>query len=336
MARAWQIADVFSIDGLKLNEVPEQTPGPGQVTVRIRGVSLNYRDLLVAKGLYSKKVPLPLTVCSDCAGEVAAVGAGVTRFKPGDRVAGCFMPGWIAGAVTEAAARSAMGAFAQGVLAESATLSEEAWVKLPAYLTWEEAASLPCAGVTAWNALVTEGEIKQGDTVLVQGSGGVSLFALQFARAAGAGVIAITSSEEKAARLRALGASEAIDYNATPDWEEAVRKLTGGGVDHAVEIGGAATIGKSIRATRMGGRIALIGNRASGQADVNLTAALMKAIRIQGIFVGSREMFEAMNRSLERNRIQPVVDSAFEFERAPDAFRHLDSARHFGKVCVTL
>ncbi|MFN7918808.1 MAG: NAD(P)-dependent alcohol dehydrogenase [Bryobacteraceae bacterium] len=332
--RAWQITDTFSIDGLKCNELPEQSPGAGQVTIRVRGVSLNFRDLLVAKGLYTKKLPLPLTICSDCAGEVIAAGAGATKFKPGDRVAAAFMPAWISGAVNEAVARSAMGAFAQGVLAEQVTLSEDALVRLPAYLTWEEAASLPCAGVTAWNALVVEGQIKQGDTALVQGSGGVSLFALQFARAAGAHVIAITSSDEKAARLRTLGANEVLNYVTAPDWEEAVRKLTGGGVDHVVEIGGAATIGKSIRATRMGGRIALIGNRAAGQGDVNLTAALMKAIRIQGIFVGSREMFEAMNRSLELNRIKPVVDSAFEFERAQDALRHLEAAGHFGKVTV--
>jgi NADPH:quinone reductase-like Zn-dependent oxidoreductase len=333
--RAWQVTDTFSIEGLRLNPLSEPSPGPGQVVVAVKAVSLNYRDLLVVKGLYSKKLRLPLTICSDAVGEVIATGPSVGRVAPGDRVATCFMPGWLAGPVTETGARSASGAFAPGVLAERLLFPEDALVKLPAYLSWEEASCLPCAAVTAWNALVVLGQLKQGDTVLILGTGGVSLFALQLALASGARVIATTSSDAKAACLTGLGAHAVVNYSTTPDWDEAVRKLTGGvGVDHVVEIGGSATIGRSIRATRLGGTISLIGNRATGAADVNLTTALMKAIRIQGVFVGSREMFESMNRSLELHRIQPVIDTVFDFEGAADALRHLDSGAHFGKVCI--
>jgi len=332
--RAWQLAGTYSIDGLALSEGPDPVPGPGQVAVAVKAVSLNFRDLLVVKGLYSRKLALPLTICSDGAGEVSAVGEGVTRFKPGDRVAGIFMQSWIAGQPDEAKARSAMGAFYPGILAEKVVLHEDGLVSIPPHLSWAEAATLPCTGVTAWNALVRMGGIKAGDTVLTLGSGGVSLFALQLARAAGARVIATTSSDAKGARLRELGASDVINYNATPDWEEAVRKLTGGGVDFVVEIGGAATINKSIRAARIGGFVALIGNRAEGQADVNLTAALMKSIRIQGVFVGSREMFEELNRALTLHQIHPVIDSTFPFEQAQDALRRLQSGAHFGKVVI--
>ena len=333
--RAWQITRNFSIEDLALNTLAEPSPGPGQIVVAVKAVSLNFRDLLITRGLYSKKVPLPLTICSDAAGVVALVGAGVTRVKPGDRVAGLFMPAWIGGEVNEAKARSALGAFAQGVLAEGVVFSEEAVVKVPDHLNWEEAATLPCAALTAWNALVVEGNIKAGDTVLVQGTGGVSIAALQIARICGANVIATTSRDEKAKRLKELGAEHVINYNSTQDWDEQARKLTGGvGVDHVVEIGGAATMNKSIRAVRIGGRISLIGNRAAGHSDVNLTGALMKAVRIQGIFVGSREMFEAMNRALALHHVSPVVDRVFEMDEARAALGYLDSGAHFGKVVI--
>jgi NADPH:quinone reductase-like Zn-dependent oxidoreductase len=332
--QAWQLTS-YALDHLQKKDLPDLQPAPNHAVVRVRAVALNFRDLLVIRGLYSKKLPLPLTVCSDAAGEVIAAGEGVTRVRLGDRVAAAFMPAWLSGRVDETKARSAMGAFAPGVLAEQIVLPQEALVSIPEHLTFEEAATLPCTGVTAWNALVVEGRIKAGDTVLVQGTGGVSIFALQLALAAGAHVIAITSSDEKAERLRQLGVQTVINYASTPDWDDAVRKSTGA-VDHVIEIGGASTIGKSIRATRMGGFIALIGNRAEGASDVNLTTALMKAIRIQGIFVGSRDMFESMNRAIALHRIRPMVDSVFPFDRAPDAFAHLEAARHFGKVVISL
>ena len=332
--RAWQITDTFSIDGLKLNKCPEPEPGPGQIVVKVKAVSLNFRDLLVTKGLYTKKLPLPLTICSDAAGEVAAIGAGVARVKPGDRVCGIFMPLWLAGPCVDAAARSALGAFWPGVLAEQILVSEEAVVRTPAHLTDTEAATLPCAGVTAWNALM-QGGLKAGDTVLVQGSGGVSTIALQLARAAGARVVATTSSESKAERLRALGASVVVNYTATPDWDDAVRKAVGS-VDQVIEIGGAGTFNRSLRVVRMAGYVALIGNRADPAAGdaVNLTTALMKGVRIQGIFVGSREMFEAMNRAIALHQIKPVVDRVFAFDEARQALSYFESGAHFGKVVI--
>ena len=335
--RAWQITDTFSIDGLKLNAYPDPEPGPGQLVVRVKAVSLNFRDLLVVKGLYTRKLPLPLTICSDAAGEVAAVGAGVTRVKPGDRVCGIFMSRWLAGPCTDAAARSALGAFEQGVLAEQVVMSEEAVVRTPAHLTDEEAATLPCAAVTAWNALVVQGGLKAGETVLVQGTGGVSILALQLAKSAGARVVATTSSGAKAERLRELGAATVVNYTETPEWDDAVRKAAGY-VDQVIEIGGAGTFNRSLKAVKMGGYVALIGNRAAVTAgeSPNLTTALMKGVRIQGIFVGSREMFEAMNRAISLHSIKPVVDRAFAFDELPAALEHFDSGAHFGKVAIVV
>ena len=334
--RAWQITDTFSIDGLKLNTYPDPQPGPGQVAVDVKAVSLNFRDLLVVKGLYTKKLPLPLTICSDAAGEVAAVGSGVTRVKVGDRVCGIFMPRWLAGGCTDSGSRSALGAFEQGVLAGRIVLSEEAVVATPAHLTDAEAATLPCAAVTAWNALVCQGGLKAGETVLVQGTGGVSIFALQLAKAAGARVVATTSSDAKAERLRAMGASIVVNYAQTPEWDDVMRK-TAGTVDQVIEIGGTGTFNRSLKVVRMGGYVALIGNRADaglGEAP-NLTTALMKGVRVQGIFVGSREMFESMNRAIALHGIKPVVDRIFAFGEAPAALSYFESGAHFGKVVVS-
>jgi len=331
--KAYEIRDSFGIDALALSERPELTPGPGQVVVRNRAVSLNFRDLLVVKGDYSRKLPLPMTPCSDCAGEVAAVGDGVTRVKVGDRVAGIFMQTWLDGDVTEAKAKSALGGAIPGVLAESVLLHENGLVHFPAHLSFEEAATLPCAGVTAWHALVTEGGIKAGDTVVTLGSGGVSLFALQFARIMGARVIATSSSDEKLARLIEMGASDGINYKTTPDWDKRVRELTGAGADHIVEVGGAATLPKSFKAVRMNGRISLIGN-VSGHGEVNPVPLLMKNVRMQGVFVGSREMFEAMNQTIAAQGMRPVVDRIFPFDEAREAMLYMESGAHFGKVCI--
>jgi NADPH:quinone reductase-like Zn-dependent oxidoreductase len=333
--RAVQIVDQFQIESLRLNDVAEPKAGPGQAIVGVRAVSLNYRDLLVVKGLYSRKLPLPLTICSDCAGEVVEVGPGVKRVKTGDRVAGLFMPGWIEGPVDEAKARTALGAQEPGVLAEKVAFPEAALVPIPEHLSMEEAATLPCAALTAWHALIEKGQVRSGDTVLVLGSGGVSVFALQFAKMAGARVIATSSSDAKLERLRELGADETINYKTTPDWEEAVRKKTGGGVDHVIEVGGAGTFNKSLRAVRMGGRVSLIGALAAG-SDVNLTLALMKSVTVQGIFVGSREMFERMNRAISLHAMHPVVDHVFPLEQAAEALRYMESGQHFGKICINM
>jgi len=331
--KAYEIRDGFGVDALALADRPDPAPGPGQVVVKNRAVSLNFRDLLVVKGDYSRKLPLPMTPCSDCAGEVAAVGDGVTRVKVGDRVAGIFMQSWIEGEVNETKARSALGGTIGGVLAESVVLHENGLTHIPAHLSFEEAATLPCAGVTAWHALFERERIKSGDTVVTLGSGGVSLFALQFARLAGARVISTSGSDEKLTRLKSLGASAGINYKTTPDWDKPVRDLTGAGADHIVEVGGAGTLPKSLKAVRMGGTISLIGN-VTGGGEVNPVPVLMKTIRLQGIFVGSRAMFEAMNRAISLASMRPVVDRVFEFDQAREAMHYMESGAHFGKICI--
>ncbi len=246
--RVYEIRDRFGLDALTLTERPQPQPGPQQVLVRIKAASLNYRDLLVVKGQYNPKMPLPRIPLSDAAGEVAAIGPGVARVKTGQRVAAIFMQKWLSGEVDESKAKSALGGAIDGLLAEYAVLHEDGLVPVPEHLSFEEAATLPCAAVTAWHGLVSEGRIKPGDTVLVQGTGGVSLFALQFARLAGARVIITSSNNEKLQRARPLGAAECINYKETPEWGEKVRELTGGrGVDHVVEVGGAGTLGQSLR-----------------------------------------------------------------------------------------
>jgi NADPH:quinone reductase-like Zn-dependent oxidoreductase len=332
--KAYELRDGFGLDHLRLTERPDPRPGPGQVLLGVRAVSLNYRDLLVAKGGYNPRMPLPRVPCSDGAGEVLAVGPGVSRVKVGQHVAGLFMPGWVEGECTDAKVKSALGGSVDGVLAEQVVFDEQSVVPVPEGLSDEEAATLPCAAVTAWNGLVVSGGVRPGESVLVQGTGGVSLFALQFARAAGARVIATSSSDEKLAKVRQMGASEGINYKTTPEWGEAVRQLTGGvGVDHVIEVGGAGTLPQSLRAVRTGGHVALIGVL-SGHGQMNPVPILMKSVRVQGIYVGSRAMFESMNRAITLHRLRPVIDRTFAFADAVAAFRHLESGAHFGKVVI--
>lgn len=324
----------FGLDRLAVAEVPDPRPGPGEVLIRVSACSLNYRDLLVVRGQYDPRLKRPFVPLSDGVGRVAEVGPGVSRVKVGERVAGAFMPGWVSGELTEAGAKSALGGGGTGMLAEAVVLPEQGVVPVPEHLSDEEAATLPCAGVTAWHALVSEGRVAPGDTVLTQGTGGVSLFALQFARLAGARVIATSSSDEKLGRVRQMGASDGINYKTMSDWDKRVRELTGGrGVDHVVEVGGAGTLTRSARATRPNGRVSLIGVLAH-DGDVNLTPILMRNVRVQGILVGSRDMFEAMNRAIALSGLRPVVDRVFLFEQAVEALRYLESGAHFGKVCV--
>ena len=327
----------FGLDALTLTERPEPKPGPGQVLLQMRAFSLNYRDLMVVKGTYNPKQRLPLVPLSDGVGKVVAIGDGVSRVKSGDRVAGIFMQKWLCGEIDEDKGRSSLGAQAEGVLAEYVVLQEEGVVQVPEHLTDEEAATLPCAAVTAWHALITEGGVKPGDTVLVLGTGGVSLFGLQFARLAGARVLATSSSNAKLERVQQLGASAGINYRENPEWDKAVRTLTGGvGVDHVVEVGGAGTLPQSLRAVRMGGRISLIGVLAGGSGQVSPLPILMKNVRVQGIYVGSREMFEAMNRAIALHKLRPVVDRVFAFEEIREALRTMESGGHFGKICLRI
>lgn len=331
--RAWEIQR-FGVDGLELVDRKDPEPAPGGVVVRMRSASLNYRDLMMVSGVYNPKMRMPLVPLSDGVGEVVAVGSEVRSVKVGDRVAGTFFQAWTGGRMTEDGARSALGGAIDGVLAEYVALSENGVVPVPEHLTDEEAATLPCAALTAWNALVTQGRIKAGDTVLVLGTGGVSIFALQFAVMSGARVVVTSSSDEKLERARGLGAFGTVNYRTAPEWHEGVRELTSGvGVDHIVEVGGAGTFGRSLKAVRRGGSISLIGVLA-GAGEVNLMSVLMNGLRVQGIFVGSREMFVDMNRAIAAHGMRPVVDRVFGFEDARAAYAHMASAAHFGKICI--
>jgi len=334
--KAVELQSAFGVENVKLVDRPEPTAGPGQVLVRMRAFSLNYRDLLIIKGQYNPKLKLSLTILSDGVGEVAASGDGVTRYKTGDRVAGAFLQNWIAGQLTDARAKTALGGGGEdGVLAEYRVFDEEGLVHVPPHLSDEEAATLPCAGVTAWHALVTSGQIKAGDVVLTQGTGGVSLFATQFTRLLGGRVIITSSSDEKLSRARALGADEGINYKTDPAWEEKVRNLTGGvGVDHVVELGGAGTFAKSLRAVRTGGTISLIGVLSGGAGEINPVGILMKSVRVQGIYVGSREMFETMNRAITLHKLKPVVDRIYAVAEIQSALRSMENGAHFGKICL--
>lgn len=329
----------FGIDKLAL--VDRETPRPahglahGEVLVRMTAASLNYRDLMVVKGAYNPRLKCPMVPLSDGTGIVEETGPGVTRFQKGDRVTPIFMQGWIDGPPTKEKGATALGGAIDGVLREFAVFSQEGLVPTPAFLSDVEAATLPCAAVTAWHALFEHTPLRPGDTVLLQGTGGVSIFALQFAHAAGANAIITSSSDEKLQRARELGANATINYKQTPDWDKAARDLTAGlGVDHVVEVGGSATMPLSLKAVRMQGAVSVIGVLSGVEETVSPRAILMNSVRVQGIYVGSRAMFERMNRALELHRIRPVVDRVFPWTEYPKALRHMESASHFGKICL--
>jgi NADPH:quinone reductase-like Zn-dependent oxidoreductase len=325
----------FGLDDLALIERSEPQPKPSEVVIKVRAVSLNYRDLLMIKGQYNPRLPLPRVPVSDGAGEVVAVGESVTRVQVGERVMGNFFQRWIDGRPTPEKTRSALGGDVDGMLAEYVALDEKGVVRAPDNLSDEEAACLPCAALTAWNALFGEGDLQAGESVLVQGTGGVSLFALQFARMRGARVIATSSSDAKLERVRALGASETINYRTTPDWDKRVMELTNrAGVDYVVEVGGAGTLQKSLNAVKMGGTVCLIGVLAGGATDLSIFPILMKNIRVQGIYVGSRALFEEMNRAIAAHDLHPVIDRVFAFEEARAALKYMESGAHFGKVVI--
>ena len=335
--RYWNIPKPAGIDSLVLREAPTPRPGSGQVLVRMRAASLNYRDLMVVGGRYARGGPLPdLIPLSDGAGEVAEIGAGVTRVKPGDRVAGIFMQTWLGGEIEPENAASSLGGAIHGVLSEYVLFDQNGLVALPAHLSFEEGATLPCAAVTAWNALYNGRPLRVGDSVCVLGTGGVSIFALQLAHAAGARVIATSSSDEKLAQAKQLGASDGVNYRAHPEWHTEVQRLTGGrGVDHLLEVGGAGTLPRSIEAVRQGGQIHLIGVL-TGTGDINPAVAMRKGLILRGIYVGSRQMFEAMNRAIELHQIRPVIDRVFAFDDAKAAYAHLQSQTHVGKVVIRI
>lgn len=336
MVSAMKVYELFPEEGLaalQLTDRPEAPLAPQEVRVVVRAVSLNYRDLVVLRG--SKTRARRIIPTSDGAGEVIEVGSAVTRLAVGDRVAASFFPTWLDGPLSDAHHAAALGGrLTDGMLAEQVVLPETAWVRTGG-LSFEQAATLPCAGVTAWNALHEAATLRSGDTVLVQGTGGVSIFALQLARAAGANVIATSSSADKRARLSAMGASHTIDYLETVQWGDAVRALTGGrGVDITVEVGGAGTFDQSVKSLRFGGTMSILGILAGTSGAVDTHAFVHKNLRIHGVYVGSVVMFENLLRAVEVAKIEPVIDRVFPFERARDAYEHLASGKHFGKVVV--
>lgn len=329
--RAFHITD-FGFEHLKQTDVELPALGAHDVLVKMHAVSLNYRDFLMVKGLYSRNLKLPLVPLSDGAGEVIDVGSAVTRFKRGDRVTPIFMQGWLSGELEKQAAGTALGGAIDGVLRNEGIFNENGLVLIPEHLSYEEAATLPCAAVTAWHALFEERPIKPGASVLALGTGGVSIFALQLAKAAGARVAITSSSDDKLERAKKLGADVLVNYSKHPDWDKEVLKSVPDGVDHVVEVGGTGTMDRSLRTVRPGGDISLIGILTQGQFDA--TKVLMKNVRLQGIFVGSREMFQRMNKAIETHKIKPIVDKTFKVEEITEALQMMESGSHFGKIVL--
>jgi len=334
--RVWQISS-FGIDSLEFVERPRPEPGAGEVLVRVRAISFNYRDLLVVKGVYNPKLKLPRIPCSDGAGEVEAVGEGVTLWKPGDRVAAIFMQNWLDGPPSASKSRGALGGDIDGMLAEYVVLKETGLVAIPEHLSFQEAATLPCAAVTAWNAL-SVGNLKPGSTVLVQGTGGVSIFALQLARLRGARVLGISGSDEKLERAYSLGLDAGLNYKDNPDWDRWAMAETGGvGVDLVIEVVGLATLPRSLRALRIGGSIAQVGVL-SGSTDpvpFPIGSILHKQVHLKGIYVGSRQDFIDLNKAISLTQMRPVGEN-FHWSQAREALARMEEASHFGKLVLTV
>lgn len=335
--RTIEIQGSFGLENLKIVERPTPEPAAHQVLVKVSAVSLNYRDLLMVRGLYNPRQPLPLVPLSDGVGEVVAVGAKVKSVKLGQRVASVFAQGWTSGVPTKAKLNTTLGGPLDGMLAEYCLLDEAGVVVVPEHLTHDEAATLPCAAVTAWSALVEQGNLRAGQCVVLQGTGGVSIFALQFAKMLGARVIITSGSDEKLQKAKLLGADELINYRTTPDWEKIVREKTNGvGADHIVEVGGAGTFARSVRAVKVGGQISVIGVLSGASTDVNLLPILMQNIRVQGVIVGSKETFESMNAAISFHKLKPVVDRVFSFENTVSALQYMAQGAHFGKICINV
>ena len=335
--QAYEYVSGGQLAGLKRAERPSREPGPGEVRVRVRAVSLNYRDLMALAGAYPQASDKPLIPACDSAGEVMSVGAGVTTFKAGDRVANTYFGAWDSGEIAPWKVADSFGANIDGVLAEEIVVPQNRLAILPAHVDFTEGATFTCAGVTAWNALFVAGRLKPGASVLLLGTGGVSIWGLQLAKAAGLKAYITSSSDEKLARAKALGADGLINYVKTPEWQDEVMRLTGGrGVDMVLEVGGQGTLARSVAALSMGGTIAAIGGVSGFGADPNFLPVLMIVTgkRLEGVFVGSRAMLEDLSRFVAATGIRPTVDRVFEFDQAAEAYQHLQSGSHFGKVVI--
>jgi NADPH:quinone reductase-like Zn-dependent oxidoreductase len=332
--RAVVLESAYGIENLRVIEKPDPEPGPGQIVVDITAATLNYRDLATVTAPSGRT---PFVPCSDGGGVVSAIGDGVTRVKVGDHVAPLFFQDWFAGDPTPAGLAGALGGTLDGVLQQKVLLSEQGVTAVPAGYTDEEAATLPCAALTAWRGLVVQGQVKSGDVVVVQGTGGVSIFGLQFAKAAGATVIVTSSSDEKLERAKALGADHLINYRSTPDWAREVRRITDKrGADHVIEVGGAGTFEQSLNAIRLGGKIAVIGILGGFVKDLNVAAIFRANAFIHGVTVGSRDHFESMTRAIEANGIKPVIDRRFTLDESRDAFENMKAGAHFGKIVIAV
>jgi len=334
--RVFQIQDDWGMDHLQIATRPDPRPGPGQVLLKMKAASLNYRDLVVPnRGYGSFTGNLPLIPISDGVGEVVEVGSDVKRVKAGDRVCSCFHQGWIAGEPTLDRLTQTLGGPIDGTMADLMCLSENGVVQVPAHLSNEEAAALPCAALTAWSALVTYDELRPGSRVLVQGTGGVALFALQFAKLLGAHVTMTSSSDDKLARARSLGADAGINYTKTPEWSKPARELTrGAGFDHIIELGGEKTLPQTLRCIRPGGTISMIGVLSGSSLAAPLGLVVTRQVRLQGITVGHRDGFEAMLRAIDQHKVKPVLDRVFAFEQLKEAMAYLKSGAHFGKIVI--
>jgi NADPH:quinone reductase-like Zn-dependent oxidoreductase len=325
----------FGLDNLKPAERATPEPAADEVLIRIRAVSLNFRDQLIVQGKYNPRMKLPRVPVSDGAGEIVSVGRDVTGWQRGDRVVIPFFPAWLDGEPTADGAASGLGGDVDGLLREFACVKAEALLPIPTHLSFEQAAALPCAAVTAWNGLFVSGNLQCGHTLLLQGTGGVSLFGLQFGKIAGAKIIITSSSDAKLERARSMGADHTINYRETPDWEKKVREITNGrGVDLTLEVGGVGTLPKTLKAMSYAGHVSLIGVLAGITGEVQLGQILHKALSIRGIYVGSRAMFQSMNAAISQHRLEPVIDRVFNFDETVAAFRHFELGQHFGKVVI--
>jgi NADPH:quinone reductase-like Zn-dependent oxidoreductase len=334
--KTWRVAAGSRIEGLQWADAASAKPGPRAVRVRIRAAALNYRDLMVLNGWYPVSTKDPLVPGSDGAGDVTEIGSEVARFKVGDRVATSFFPSWTEGPCTPAKIAGALGGGEAGTFAEEIVVPEGALVRTPEHLDYQQAATLTCAGVTAWNALFETGRILPGNTVLLLGTGGVSIWALQLAKAAGARVIITSSSDTKLAQARKLGADATINYTTTPEWSGEVRRLTQDeGVDLVLEVGGEKTVAQSLAAVRMQGTVVIIGGVSGFGGAINPRQLIVGATRVNGVYVGSRRMHEDLARFVSVAQIKPVVDRSFPAAQAAEAFRHFEAGKHFGKVALS-
>lgn len=333
--KAYVIND-FGFDNFAIEDWPTPEPKAGEVLIKFHAASLNFRDLMIVKGTYNPRMKMPAVPFSDGAGEIVAIGENVTRWNVGDRVMPIFVQRWFDGAANDENRRTALGAGSQwdGVLREFGAFDQESIVAMPDHLSYEEAATLPCAAITAWHAIVESGNAKPGEKILTLGTGGVSIFALQFAKMLGLETISTSGSNEKIEKLKKLGADHTINYRETPEWDKAVLDITDKvGVDHVVEVGGAGTIKRSISSVKVGGHIALIGALSGGEG-IDPVGIFMKLVRLQGVFTGSRRMFVEMNNAISVNKIRPIIDKTFAFDEVADALRYMESGSHFGKIVV--